>query len=138
MHGPDQESLFARRRLFEAAGIEGKRTFCRLGVFRGPRLQSRYERRLQLLCSLEFRRQAAASDCQAIVCRAGGVIDVVAWISSGRCGMSSRAKLLTRGRSQAVRLPKDYRFEGKEVRVSKIGNAVILSRWKGPGRCPGI
>ena len=36
------------------------------------------------------------------------------------------AKLFAHGRSQAVRLPKEFRFEGKEVRVSKIGDKVIL------------
>jgi antitoxin VapB len=36
------------------------------------------------------------------------------------------AKLFMHGRSQAVRLPKDFRFEGKEVRVSKVGDKVIL------------
>lgn len=40
--------------------------------------------------------------------------------------MSSTAKLFTHGRSQAVRLPKEFRFEGTEVRVSRIGNKVIL------------
>jgi antitoxin VapB len=36
------------------------------------------------------------------------------------------AKLFWSGRSQAVRLPKEYRFEGKEVRIRKHGDAVIL------------
>lgn len=36
------------------------------------------------------------------------------------------AKLFWSGRSQAVRLPKEFRFEGKEVRVRRHGNAVIL------------
>jgi antitoxin VapB len=36
------------------------------------------------------------------------------------------AKLFWNGRSQAVRLPKDYRFEGTEVRIRKSGTAVIL------------
>lgn len=40
--------------------------------------------------------------------------------------MSATAKLFTHGRSQAVRLPKDFRFDGKEVRVTKIGDKVIL------------
>jgi len=40
--------------------------------------------------------------------------------------MSATAKLFMHGRSQAVRLPKEFRFEGTEVRVSKIGNKVIL------------
>jgi antitoxin VapB len=40
--------------------------------------------------------------------------------------MNAIAKLFMHGRSQAVRLPKEFRFEGKEVRVSRIGNRVIL------------
>ena len=36
------------------------------------------------------------------------------------------AKLFMHGRSQAVRLPKEFRFEGTEVRVSRIGDRVIL------------
>jgi antitoxin VapB len=39
--------------------------------------------------------------------------------------MSATAKLFTHGRSQAVRL-KEFRFKGKEVRVSKVGDKVIL------------
>ena len=40
--------------------------------------------------------------------------------------MSATAKLFMHGRSQAVRLPKEFRFEGNEVRVSKVGDKVIL------------
>lgn len=40
--------------------------------------------------------------------------------------MSATAKIFMHGRSQAVRLPKEFRFEGKEVRVSRDGNKVIL------------
>jgi antitoxin VapB len=40
--------------------------------------------------------------------------------------MSATAKLFMHGRSQAVRLPKEFRFEGTEVRVSKVGDKVIL------------
>jgi antitoxin VapB len=36
------------------------------------------------------------------------------------------AKLFMHGRSQAVRLPKAFRFEGSEVRVSRMGDRVIL------------
>lgn len=36
------------------------------------------------------------------------------------------AKIFTTGRSQAVRLPKAYRFDGDEVTIEKMGNAVIL------------
>jgi antitoxin VapB len=37
-----------------------------------------------------------------------------------------RAKIFWSGRSQAVRLPKDFRFSGEEVRIRRHGNAVIL------------
>jgi antitoxin VapB len=36
------------------------------------------------------------------------------------------AKLFWSGRSQAVRLPKEFRFDGKEVRIRRHGNSVIL------------
>ena len=36
------------------------------------------------------------------------------------------AKLFENGNSQAVRLPKDYRFEGSKVYIHKLGNAVVL------------
>ena len=36
------------------------------------------------------------------------------------------AKLFWSGRSQAVRLPKDFRIEGSEVRIRRRGTAVIL------------
>lgn len=36
------------------------------------------------------------------------------------------AKIFWTGRSQAVRLPKEFRFDGDEVRIRRRGNAVIL------------
>lgn len=36
------------------------------------------------------------------------------------------AKLFRHGRSQAVRLPKEFRLPGKEVRVSRVGKGVLL------------
>ena len=41
--------------------------------------------------------------------------------------MKSVAKLFKNGRSQAVRLPKEFRFEGEEVFIWKEDNRVILS-----------
>lgn len=38
----------------------------------------------------------------------------------------ARAKLFWNGRSQAVRLPKAFRFEGDEVEIRQEGDAVIL------------
>lgn len=37
------------------------------------------------------------------------------------------AKLFMHGRSQAVRLPKEFRFEGTEVYVRRVGDDVVLS-----------
>ena len=43
------------------------------------------------------------------------------------------AKVFKNGRSQAVRLPKEYRFHCDEVMVNKIGDVVVLlpknSKW---------
>ncbi|WP_026079868.1 type II toxin-antitoxin system antitoxin VapB [Spirulina subsalsa] len=36
------------------------------------------------------------------------------------------AKLFMSGNSQAVRLPKSYRFSGDEVVIKRLGNAVVL------------
>jgi antitoxin VapB len=36
------------------------------------------------------------------------------------------AKLFINGRSQAVRLPKTYRFEGKEVYIKKVSQGILL------------
>jgi len=44
------------------------------------------------------------------------------------------AKLFKNGRSQAVRLPKDYRLKGSEVYIKKFGDIVMLipkdSEWR--------
>ena len=40
--------------------------------------------------------------------------------------MSSTAKIFMTGRSQAVRLPKEFRFEGSQVKIRREGNAVVL------------
>ena len=42
------------------------------------------------------------------------------------------AKIFMNGRSQAVRLPKEYRFDTDEVYITKQGDNVILSAKK-PG-----
>jgi antitoxin VapB len=38
----------------------------------------------------------------------------------------TRAKLFRNGRSQAVRLPKEFRFPGEEVTLRREGDAVIM------------
>lgn len=37
-----------------------------------------------------------------------------------------KAKLFKNGQSQAVRLPREFRFMGKEVYVRKVGKGVLL------------
>jgi antitoxin VapB len=36
------------------------------------------------------------------------------------------AKLFANGQSQAVRLPKEYRFSGDEVGIARLGELVVL------------
>jgi antitoxin VapB len=36
------------------------------------------------------------------------------------------AKIFQNGKSQAIRLPKQYRFEGTKVYLKRIGNTVVL------------
>ncbi len=45
--------------------------------------------------------------------------------------MESTAKLFKNGRSQAVRLPKAFRFKGTEVKIRKEGEKVILEPMEG-------
>ena len=40
--------------------------------------------------------------------------------------MQARAKIFKNGSSQAVRLPKEFRFQDKEVMITKVGDKVIL------------
>jgi Antidote-toxin recognition MazE, bacterial antitoxin len=37
-----------------------------------------------------------------------------------------RAKVFWSGRSQAIRLPKEFRFSGGEVTISRLGSQVII------------
>lgn len=56
------------------------------------------------------------------------------------------AKIFRNGRSQAVRLPKEFRFKGEEVNIRRSGGKVILEPkkrrqwpkgyWKSWGRVP--
>jgi len=41
------------------------------------------------------------------------------------------ARIFQSGRSQAVRLPKAYRFDGTQVFIKKIGDAVVLMPYQG-------
>ncbi len=40
--------------------------------------------------------------------------------------MSTVAKLFRNGRSQAVRLPREFRFEGDRVRLRRVGRGVLV------------
>lgn len=41
------------------------------------------------------------------------------------------AKLFKHGRSQAVRLPKEFRLPGREVRVRRVGRSIVLDPIEG-------
>ena len=41
--------------------------------------------------------------------------------------MTKTAKLFTNGGSQAIRLPKEFRFPGKEVRIRKTKNGISIT-----------
>lgn len=43
-----------------------------------------------------------------------------------------QAKLFQNGQSQAVRLPKDFRFEGDRVAIKRVGRAVVLLPYHEP------
>ena len=40
--------------------------------------------------------------------------------------MKNTAKLFNNGRSQAVRLPREFRFDGDRVRIRKVPQGVLL------------
>ncbi|MEM1255172.1 MAG: type II toxin-antitoxin system VapB family antitoxin [Cyanobacteria bacterium P01_H01_bin.21] len=42
------------------------------------------------------------------------------------------AKLFQNGQSQAVRLPKSFRFDGDRVYIKRVGNAVVLLPYQNP------
>ncbi|MDL1910818.1 antitoxin [Chloroflexi bacterium CFX6] len=42
------------------------------------------------------------------------------------------AKLFQNGKSQAVRLPKEFRFGSDRVYIKRVGNAVVLLPYKTP------
>jgi antitoxin VapB len=42
------------------------------------------------------------------------------------------AKLFPNGQSQAVRLPKEYRFDGDRVYIRRLGGAVVLLPYQEP------
>lgn len=46
--------------------------------------------------------------------------------------MLKTAKLFANGRSQAVRLPKEFRFDGEEVFIKRVGEMVVLIPYHAP------
>lgn len=47
-------------------------------------------------------------------------------------GTMRTAKLFQNGQSQAVRLPKEFRFNGEQVYVQRMGSAVVLLPFDAP------
>src|SRR4029077_4092187 len=50
----------------------------------------------------------------------------ISTVERWRMGKSGVAKLFRNGRSQAVRLPREFRFEGDAVRVLRVPEGVLL------------
>ena len=46
--------------------------------------------------------------------------------------MLKTAKIFANGRSQAVRLPKEFRFEGNVVFIKRVGEGVVLIPYHEP------
>jgi antitoxin VapB len=42
------------------------------------------------------------------------------------------ARVFKSGNSQAVRLPKEFRFKGREVNIFRRGNEIVLQEESGP------
>ena len=53
------------------------------------------------------------------------IIYIMVYTENWRLNMQT-ARLFVNGRSQAVRLPKEYQFRGENVYIKKVGEAVIL------------
>ncbi len=41
--------------------------------------------------------------------------------------MTTNAKVFASGRSQAIRLPKEFRVSGKEVRLTRVPGGILIS-----------
>ena len=57
-------------------------------------------------------------------------------VRTGEAREAAEAKVFMTGRSQAVRLPKEYRVSGESVYVKRLGEGILLlpktgERWKG-------
>ena len=54
-------------------------------------------------------------------------------MAEGTVMIMTMAKVFENGRSQAVRLPKEYRFSSDEVLINRVGDVVLLmpkdSKW---------
>ena len=48
--------------------------------------------------------------------------------------MIKEAKVFMNGQSQAIRLPKEYRFDSNTVYINKIGNSVVIMPVDDPWR----
>lgn len=50
---------------------------------------------------------------------------IYSWYILARLAMDT-AKIFQNGKSQAIRLPKEYRFRGTQVYIKRVGNTVVL------------
>jgi antitoxin VapB len=55
------------------------------------------------------------------------ILDVYAILAMRGRTMQRKARIFMNNRNQAVRLPKDFQFDTKEVFIRKVGTEVVLS-----------
>lgn len=86
--------------------------------------------------ALETGDAAYSAKALGVVARAKGLlkpslqrikmVDIIGIYHRDEGKAMDTARIFQSGRSQAIRLPKEYRFAGTEVKVKHIGNAVLL------------
>ena len=72
------------------------------------------------------RREEVAARSERGLDLAGWMIYTSGLYQEERTLMTTTARLFRNGRSQAVRLPREFRFEGDRVRVHRAGRGVLV------------
>lgn len=79
-----------------------------------------------VLCTLQH-RSGRQYDKLPLVVHPGSPVRRSRYSTHGTSRNMKTAKVFKHGNSQAVRLPKEFRFTGKEVQIKRVGAGVLLS-----------
>jgi len=69
---------------------------------------------------------AVSSEWQSELTQRGGEYTGGIYHGRGGAAMTTTAKLFRNGRRQAVRLPREFRFDGDRVQVRRAGRGVVV------------